>query len=154
MRALLVAGLLLALAVLPPPAAEGQATVRINWTATAGTMSGLWLAYEEGIFRKNGVNAELIHVSSSSRAIQAMLAGEIACSPLDVVNVVEANLKGEFKGYLESIPWVSRKELETILAEVREREPKAKGARPEDFFDARYLQALEAEGLFRKLWGR
>ena len=85
--------LLLALAVFAP-AAGGPAKVRVNWTAVSGTQTGLWLAHEAGIFKRNGVDAELIHVPSSSRAIQAMLAGEIAFSAVDVLNAVEANLKG------------------------------------------------------------
>src|SRR3989442_12926258 len=71
-----------------------QTKVRINWVALSGTMSGVWVAYEEGIFKKNGLDVELIHVASSSRAIQTMLAGEIAFSTFDVTNVVQANLKG------------------------------------------------------------
>jgi NitT/TauT family transport system substrate-binding protein len=92
-RRVLLFPLLLALAV-PTSVAWGQAKVRVNWTAVSGTQSGLWLAYEEGIFKRNGVDVELTHIPSSSRAIQAMLAGEIAFSAVDVANAVEADLKG------------------------------------------------------------
>lgn len=305
----------------------GQGKVRINWTAVSGAMSGLWVAQEEGIFKKNGLDVELLHVPSSSRAIQAMLAGEIAFSTADVLNTLEANLKGgdvvivagvtnrlifslmarpdikkvsdlkgkrigitrigssthtaslytlnqaglkpgdyqilplmevpniltalmagqidagivspptnsrarkagftelvnlpregpeyasvaitttrsyikaneevarrvvrsyaeaihlfktnkatavkvlqtytkvtdaeiledtyhQFRDYLESIPHVSRKGLETILAELSEKEPKAKQAKPEDFIEARFIADLEREGFFKKLWTR
>lgn len=321
----MVLALLLVLTVVT--SAWGQAKVRVNWTAISGTQSGLWLAYEEGIFKRNGVDVELIHIASTSRAIQAMLAGEIAFSAVDVLNAVEADLKGadvvvlagitnrlifsvmarpeikkiadlkgktvgitkigssthtasliafgeaglkpgeyqllaltevpnilvaliagridagilspptntrarragfnevknlavdgpeypsiglgstrayvkaneevvrrvvrsyaeavhlfktnkpvaikalqkytkvteptvledtysQFKAYLESVPRVSRTGMETILSEVREKDPKAKASRPEDFLDERFLVALEAEGLFRKLWGK
>ncbi|MDP3768987.1 MAG: hypothetical protein Q8S13_13300, partial [Dehalococcoidia bacterium] len=60
----------------------------------------------------------------------------------------------QFLGYLESVPRISPKGLETILAEVRERDPKAKQIKSEDVYDTRFLAALEAEGLFRKLWGK
>jgi ABC-type nitrate/sulfonate/bicarbonate transport system substrate-binding protein len=92
-RRVLLLPLLLAL-VVPASASWGQAKVRVNWTAVSGTQSGLWLAYEEGIFKRNGVDVELVHIPSSSRAIQAMLAGEIAFSAVDVANAVEADSKG------------------------------------------------------------
>jgi len=52
------------------------------------------MAQQEGLFRKNGLEVELIHIPSSSRGIQAILAGEIAFSFMDGVNAVQANLKG------------------------------------------------------------
>ena len=52
------------------------------------------MAQQEGLFRKNGLDVELIHIPSSSRGIQAILAGEIAFSFMDGVNAVQANLKG------------------------------------------------------------
>lgn len=74
--------------------ARAQMKVRLNWSATAGTQSGFWVAHEEGIFKKNGLEVELIHIPSSSRAIQTMLAGEIAISYGDARNTVQAVLTG------------------------------------------------------------
>lgn len=73
---------------------RGQMKVRINWSAVSGAMSGLWVAYEEGIFKKNGLEVELLHIPSSSRAIQTMLASEIAFSTVDALNTIQANLGG------------------------------------------------------------
>jgi ABC-type nitrate/sulfonate/bicarbonate transport system substrate-binding protein len=304
-----------------------QMKVRVNWSATAAGQSGFWVAYEDGIFKKNGLEVELLHIPSSSRAIQTMLAGEIAISYLDPRNTIEANFRGasvallagvtnrftfslmarpeikrvsdlkgkkigvtrigssthtaslyvlnqaglkpsdyqilalfevpniltalmagqidagpisppttfrgrkaglselvnlaregpefasvaigsprsyikfnedivrrvvrsyveavrrfktnkeiglkvlqkytrvndpeileatytEYLDYIESIPYVSKKGMEIILGELAEKEPKARQARPEDFLDARFLDELEREGLFKKLWGR
>src|SRR5499425_3253135 len=55
--------------------AAAQTRVRLCWTSFASNMSGSWVAYEEGFFKKNGLDVELIHIPSTSRAIQAMLAG-------------------------------------------------------------------------------
>ena len=60
----------------------------------------------------------------------------------------------EYLDYIESIPYVSKKGMEIILGELAEKEPKARQARPEDFLDTRFLDELEREGLFKKLWGR
>jgi NitT/TauT family transport system substrate-binding protein len=83
--------LLLALNALP---ASAQSPVRINWTAVTGAQSGMFMAQQEGLFKKHGLDVELIHIPSSSRGIQAILAGEIAFSFMDGANAAQANLKG------------------------------------------------------------
>jgi NitT/TauT family transport system substrate-binding protein len=80
-------------AVFTAPAA-GQTPVRINWTAVTGAQSGMFMAKQEGLFKKNGLDVELIHIPSSSRGIQAILAGEIAFSFMDGSNAAQASLKG------------------------------------------------------------
>jgi NitT/TauT family transport system substrate-binding protein len=74
--------------------ASAQSPVRINWTAVTGAQSGMFMAQQEGLFKKQGLDVELIHIPSSSRGIQAILAGEIAFSFMDGSNAVQANLKG------------------------------------------------------------
>jgi NitT/TauT family transport system substrate-binding protein len=71
-----------------------QSPVRINWTAVTGAQSGMFMAQQEGLFKKNGLDVELLHIPSSSRGIQAILAGEIAFSYMDGANQAQANLKG------------------------------------------------------------
>src|ERR1051325_1794900 len=71
-----------------------QQRVRINWTAVTGAQGGMHVAQQEGVFKKNGLDVELIHIPSSSRGIQAILAGEIQFSFVDGNNEVQANLKG------------------------------------------------------------
>ena len=83
---------LLAIGTAVPSSA--QMKVRVNWTAVTGAQSGMFMAQQEGLFKKNAVDVELIHIPSSSRAIQAILAGEIAISFMDGSNAVQANLKG------------------------------------------------------------
>jgi NitT/TauT family transport system substrate-binding protein len=74
--------------------AVAQGPVRINWTAVTGAQSGMFMAQQEGLFKKHGLEVELIHIPSSSRGIQAILAGEIAFSFMDGANAAQANLKG------------------------------------------------------------
>jgi len=71
-----------------------QSPVRINWTAVTGAQSGMFMAQQEGLFKKNGLEVELLHIPSSSRGIQAILAGELAFSYMDGSNLTQANLKG------------------------------------------------------------
>src|SRR5215468_3144007 len=76
---------LLGLLLISAPASWAQMKVRVNWSATAAGQSGFWVAYEDGIFKKNGLEVELL---------QTMLAGEIAVSYLDPRNTIEANFSG------------------------------------------------------------
>ena len=83
----------IALVILVAPA-SGQMKVRLNWSAIAAGQSGIWIAQEEGLFKKNGLEVELLHIPSSSLIIQTMLAGEIAISYVDGRNSIQSNLTG------------------------------------------------------------
>ena len=85
--------LFLAISMSPSPGVA-QLKTRINWTAVTGAQSGMFMAYQEGLFKKNGLDVEFIHIPSSSRGIQAILAGEINFSFMDGSNTAQANLKG------------------------------------------------------------
>ncbi|HWH76734.1 MAG TPA: ABC transporter substrate-binding protein, partial [Candidatus Binatus sp.] len=75
------AALIIAVLIMLSPCSGGaQMKARVAWTSFASNMSGTWVAQEEGLFRKNGLDIELVHIPSTSRAIQVMLAGEIQYS--------------------------------------------------------------------------
>jgi NitT/TauT family transport system substrate-binding protein len=85
---------IVALALSVYGSASAQNRVRINWTAVTGAQSGMFMAQQEGFFKKHGLDVELIHIPSSSRGIQAILAGEIAFSFMDGSNATQATMKG------------------------------------------------------------
>lgn len=70
--------------------AIAQQKVRLNWGAISGVMSAIWVAQEEGLFKKHGLDLELIHIASTSRAIQSMLSGEIHYTTADALNSIQA----------------------------------------------------------------
>ena len=84
---------LLSISLSPSPGAA-QLKTRVNWTAVTGAQSGMFMAYQEKFFQKNGLDVEFLHIPSSSRAIQAMLPGEINFSFMDGSNAAQADLKG------------------------------------------------------------
>jgi NitT/TauT family transport system substrate-binding protein len=94
MKRLILSLVILALSLSAAGASRAQTPIRINWTAVTGAQSGMFMAQQEGLFKKNGLEVELIHIPSSSRAIQSILAGEIAFSFMDGNNEAQANLKG------------------------------------------------------------
>jgi ABC-type nitrate/sulfonate/bicarbonate transport system substrate-binding protein len=69
---------------------EAQQKVRLNWGAISGVMGAIWTAQEEGLYKKHGIDLELIHIASTSKAIQSMLAGEIHYTTADALNSIQA----------------------------------------------------------------
>jgi NitT/TauT family transport system substrate-binding protein len=76
------------------PSVQSQMKGRVAWTSFASNMSGTWVAQDEGLFKKNGLEVELVHIPSTSRAIQTLLAGELAYTYMDGRTSVQATLKG------------------------------------------------------------
>ena len=67
---------------------------RVAYTAFAGTFTILWLGQQAGLYRKNGVELELLYVGSSTKAVQALLGGDIDIVYSAAGAVVDANLAG------------------------------------------------------------
>ena len=63
-------------------------------------------------------------------------------------DILEATY-GEARAYIETVPYVTRKGMETIIAELLPTEPKAKTVKPDDFLDTRFVSQLEREGFYR-----
>ena len=74
--------------------AWSQMKARGARTSFASNMSGTWLAQVEGLFRKNGIEVEWVHIPAPSRAIQVMLSGQLRCSYMDGHNSLMAALNG------------------------------------------------------------
>ena len=54
--------------------------------------------------------------------------------------------------FLERIPYVDLRGIENILLEIAPRHPSAKGRKPAEFVDHRYVKELEDSGFFRTLY--
>jgi NitT/TauT family transport system substrate-binding protein len=54
----------------------------------------VWVAYDEGLFREQGLDVELVNVPGTAQVIQAMIAGEIHVSHLDPTSAIRATLEG------------------------------------------------------------
>jgi ABC-type nitrate/sulfonate/bicarbonate transport system substrate-binding protein len=73
---------------------SAQNKVRLNWGAISGVMGAIWVAQEEGLYKKHGLDVELIHIASTSKAIQSMLSGEIHFTTADALNSIQAVAAG------------------------------------------------------------
>ena len=57
----------------------------------------------------------------------------------------------EARSHIEWPPYVSKKGVETIVAELAPAEAKAKAAKADDFVDHRYVDQMAKEGLFKSV---
>ena len=69
-------------------------TLRIAYSAIGSSQSPLWIGYEAGIFRKHGLDAELLYIGGGSRAAQVVVSGEVPIAMFTGASVISANLAG------------------------------------------------------------
>src|SRR5829696_5805361 len=67
--------------------------VLIAHGAISNNVEPLWIAKEQGIFRKHGIEAELVFIIAG-RAMQAMLAGQVPVGLVGGTHVTNANTGG------------------------------------------------------------
>src|SRR5262249_45392870 len=86
----------------PPPRAPGRAAgrppplgpMRINYSAIAAPMAGIWAANDTGAWQEDGIEPELFNVNASSKVLPALIANDIDASSLDVMAGVRAIADG------------------------------------------------------------
>src|SRR5690242_2470002 len=67
--------------------------------------------------------------------------------------MLEGSLKYGYE-FMEKVPFVKSAGFQVTLDEIARTNPKAKQAKPEQFFDNSLIQELVDEGFFAKLWGK
>lgn len=86
---------LLATLLFFPGAARGQDKVRIGVSSISATSGSLWVAEEKGLFKKHGLEAEVIIIGGgAARVVSSLIAGEIQFSVGGGDAVVRAALRG------------------------------------------------------------
>lgn len=81
---------------------EALVPLRLAYSAITVNQAIPWIAYDAGLFRKNGLEVELIHASSIT-AMQALLAGEVAIAQSVSDACVSANLSGADTVFMAAI---------------------------------------------------
>src|ERR1041385_9130710 len=82
------------LALLSNPAHSATARpLRIAFLFTSGTMASMWMAQETGAFAKEGLDVEMISMSSTL-ALPALLANEVNAIQISAVPLINASLRG------------------------------------------------------------
>lgn len=82
-----------ALLLLANPAVA-QEKIRIAWAGASPANSPIWVVQERGFLKKQGLNAEVISITASPIALQALLAGELDVIVTSVTTLVNSRLAG------------------------------------------------------------
>lgn len=96
--------------------------------------------YSEGVYRLH-TDSEL-----SRRAIRKYAR---ATDPKVVEAVYQYALD-----YIDTIPYNTRQGVQEVLNQIAPRNPKARTASPESFYDDRFVKELETSGFYKQLWGK
>jgi NitT/TauT family transport system substrate-binding protein len=73
--------------------AATQRPLRIAYLFTSGTMASMWMAKESGGFAKEGLDVEMISMSSTL-ALPALIANEVDVIQISAVPLINASLRG------------------------------------------------------------
>jgi ABC-type nitrate/sulfonate/bicarbonate transport system substrate-binding protein len=68
--------------------------LRIAYSAINGAQAPLWVAVEENIFKRHGLNVELIYIGGGSVVTNALISRDVQLARLGPNSVIQASLKG------------------------------------------------------------
>lgn len=85
---------LLILVVSSPANLRGQELSLVSYAGISAGMTPLWLAKDQGLFEKYGLNAGVVYLAGGARGIQALLAGSIQFYTGDGIAPMSAMLGG------------------------------------------------------------
>ena len=86
---------------------RAEERLRIAYSAISGAMLTPWVGLETGIFRKNGLDAQLIYIPGGSTAAAALAGGD--------VQVILASGDGVIRGRLQGLDLVSFADMTSTL---------------------------------------
>src|ERR1700756_1670362 len=68
--------------------------LRVTYSAIGGSQAAAWIPYEAGIFKKYGLDIELLYVGGGGRAAQVVQSGEVPIGLFTGGAVINSNLAG------------------------------------------------------------
>jgi NitT/TauT family transport system substrate-binding protein len=93
-RKALIALLALAAVLMSRTSILAQDKIRIAWAGDSPANSPIWVVQEKGLLKKQGLTPEVIRISASPIALQAMLAGEVDVIVTSVTTLASSRLAG------------------------------------------------------------
>jgi NitT/TauT family transport system substrate-binding protein len=76
------------------PIAAFAAPLRLSYSVVGPTVTSIWMAHGTGMFKKYGLDVQLIYIPSSGTNIQALLGGSLDLSAPGMSGVVLAAARG------------------------------------------------------------
>ena len=74
--------------------AEALKKIVIAYSSIAPHQAPAWVAMDAGIFRRNGLDVQLIYVESGSRTIQTLVSGDVVAAQSAGPAAIQSNLQG------------------------------------------------------------
>lgn len=112
-------GFAVALLVLVSATARAQDKVRIGLSSISATSGSIWVAEEKGLFKKHGLDAEVIIIGGgASRVVSSLIAGEIQFSVGGGDAVIRAGLRGA-DGVLAASPMKTGLQRMMVRPEIK-----------------------------------
>jgi NitT/TauT family transport system substrate-binding protein len=68
--------------------------IRIAYSAISGVQLPLWVAQDKGLFKRHGLDTDLLYIGGGSVVVQAMLGGEVQFTRASAPGIVQAALRG------------------------------------------------------------
>jgi len=72
----------------------GAQRINIAYSAITGSQLPLWVSKDEGIFKRYGLDVELIYIAGGSIVVNALLAGDVQLARLGPNAVIQASSRG------------------------------------------------------------
>jgi NitT/TauT family transport system substrate-binding protein len=112
-------GFAVALLALVCATARAQDKVRIGLSSISATSGSIWVAEEKGLFKKHGLDAEVIIIGGgASRVVSSLIAGEIQFSVGGGDAVIRAGLRGA-DGVLAASPMKTGLQRMMVRPEIK-----------------------------------
>jgi ABC-type nitrate/sulfonate/bicarbonate transport system substrate-binding protein/LysM repeat protein len=68
--------------------------VTFAYSSLSGNMAPLWITQERGLFRKYGLDVQLVFIESGSTTVQSLISKEVAFAQMAGAGVVQSRLRG------------------------------------------------------------
>src|ERR1041384_342957 len=85
--------IVLILAVFPPARANAE-PIRVAYSSISGAMGPLWAASDFGLFKRQGLDVQLLYIGGGSVVTQALLGGDVQFVRLGASAVMQASMRG------------------------------------------------------------
>src|SRR5215831_10606109 len=90
-------------------APQGLKKVVIAYSSISPNQAPSWAAYESGLFRKYGLDVQLIFIESGSRTIQTLISGDVVAAQAAGAPTIQSNLQGSgvvlIAGFLNTLDY-------------------------------------------------
>ena len=76
------------------PATQPLKKIAIAYSGISASQSPAWVAYEQGLFKKYGLDVQLIFIEAGSRTVQTLVSGDVVAAQVAGTSVMQSNLQG------------------------------------------------------------